>query len=227
MGRVRFGWLTILAGLLAGSAVAAETPHSLSAATMAILQDVPDTYRVRVQRVLDRPALCVRGPSEAFHCSPQVYDWLLDHPDRAYKAWVRLGARCLPIMDRGNGRFGCKDGQGSDVHWDTIINGPDVRVWYAEGVVKPSLLLPTVPVRAVIVLRIKEIKDTAGRSAIRHHVELILHTDSKAASLATRIMGASAPRMAEQYLGQVQTFFGALAWYINEHPNHMKELLAE
>jgi hypothetical protein len=156
-----------------------------------------------------------------------MYRWLLDHPDRAVKAWMRLGAKCAAITDRGNGRFGCKDASGSDVFWDSVVCNKNKRIWYAEGVVKPSLLLPTVPVRAILVLHIREGYDVKGRRAIRHQAELILHTNSKAASLVTRILGASAPRVAEQYVGQIQTFFAALAWYMGEHAEKMSELLAD
>ena len=56
---------------------------------------------------------------------------------------------------------------------------------------------------------------------------MILNTDSKVAALAARMLGVSAPRVAEQYVGQLQTFFGALAWYLSEHPDRVSELLAE
>jgi hypothetical protein len=35
-------------------------------------------------------------------------------------------------------------------------------------------------------------------------------------ALAARILGASAPRMAEQYLGQLQMFYGGMAWYLHQ-----------
>src|SRR5207248_3339146 len=99
--------------------------------------------------------------------------------------------------DRGNGRFGCKDGQGSDVHWATVVSDGSKRVWYAEGVVKLGLLLPSVPVQAILVMNIEEGHNKTGQRAVRHQAELIVHTDSKAAALATRILGASAPHVAE------------------------------
>ena len=37
-------------------------------------------------------------------------------------------------------------------------------------------------------------------------------------ALAARLLGPSMPRMAEQYLGQLEMFFSALVWYIDQHP---------
>jgi hypothetical protein len=226
--RVRPGWLGILACLaLCGGARAAEPAVPPGLSLLPSLDNLPEAYRRPMSLVLAKPVMRVRGPSETFRCEPMVYQWLLDHPDRAVKAWLRLGAKCVSITDRGNGRFGCKDGQGSDVHWDTVVSDGSKRVWYAEGVVKLGLLLPSVPVQAILVMNIEEGHNRTGQRAVRHQAELIVHTDSKAAALATRILGASAPHVAEQYVGQIEMFFSALAWYIGEHPDRTSELLSE
>jgi hypothetical protein len=191
------------------------------------LEAVSPDYQKRVRSVLERPTLFARGPVETFHCQPTLYRWLLDHPDRAVQGWIKLGAKCAHITDRGNGRFGWKDDHGSDVHWDTVVRSSRQHVWYAEGAVRIGPLLPLAPVRAVIILHIQEGHDASGRPAIRHEGELVLHTDSKAAALVARLMGASVPRTAEQYVAQIQTFFAALAWHVDEHPEKAQNLLTD
>lgn len=190
------------------------------------LEAVPPDYRDRVRAVLERPTLHARGPLETFRCQVAMYHWLLDHPDRAVRGWLKMGAKCARIGDRGNGRFGWKDEQGSDVYWDTVVRGSRQHVWYAEGGVRVGPLLPLIPVRAVVILYIQEGHDATGRAAIRHDGELVVRTDSRAAALVARLMGASAPRTAEQYMGQIQTFFAALAWHLDEHPEKAHTLLA-
>ena len=191
------------------------------------LDALPEEYRARVLALLEKPTIQAQGPAEAFHCQPVVYHWLLDHPDRAVEMWRKLGAEVTPISARGNDRFGWKDDQGSDMHWDVVVRAPHEQVWYAEGVVRPGPLLPVVPVRALLVLHITAGHDAEGRSAVRHQAELVLRTDSRAANLAARLLGASAPRMAEQYVAQIQTFFAALAWHLDEHPEKARKLIGQ
>ena len=62
---------------------------------------------------------------------------------------------------------------------------------------------------------------------LRHQAEVVLRTDSRAMSLATRLFGTSAPRMAEQYVSQVEMFFSALSWYLGQHPERAQSLLTE
>jgi hypothetical protein len=102
-----------------------------------------------------------------------------------------------------------------------------VRVWYAEGEFRPDALLPTVPIRAVVVLRHVKGHDAVGRTLIKHQADLYLHTNSKVATLVARLLGPSVPRLAEQGLGQLEMFFSALVWYLDQHPDRAEAILLE
>lgn len=191
------------------------------------LEELPPQLRDRVRVVLEHPTLASRGPLEAFRSRPNIYYWLLDHPDVAMRLWRGLGAKCSEIHALGEGNFAWRDAQNGEVRWQTIVRNGKQRIWYAEGRVKAGPLLPSVSLRAVVVLNHQEGSDGKGKPAIRHQMDMILHTDSRAVSLAARLFGASAPRLAEEYVGQMQMFFGALAWYLSEHPNKAAVLFEE
>jgi hypothetical protein len=55
-------------------------------------------------------------------------------------------------------------------------------------------------------------------------MQLIIHTDSKATALATRLMGDSAPKTAERFLGQLQMFYAAMAWFLDQHPDKAEKM---
>ena len=86
--------------------------------------DLPPKVRDGVRRVLEQPTLVAQGPAEVFRARASFYRWLLDHPDRAVQMWHRLGARCITIRERGAGKFGWADGQGTDISWQTIHSAP-------------------------------------------------------------------------------------------------------
>jgi hypothetical protein len=209
-----------------GDRTGGARPSVFSLASEVPLDELPAGVREKVRAVLDHPTLCSRGQPETFTCQPALYQWFLDHPDRVAMAWRRLGAKVVDMSDRGNGRFGWCDEQGSDIHWDTVFRGPRLRVWHAEGKVRPGALLPLVPIQAVVVLRYTESRDSDGKSTLNHQAELILHTDSRAVALAARMFGASAPRLAEQYVSQMEMFFSSMAWYLDQHPEKAERLLA-
>jgi hypothetical protein len=236
---VRAAWVAVLGGLLAATAgrslagAPAETlfptrHQSLASAAPEVrvpLEEMPPEVREKLRQVLDRPTLTVRGPAETFSCVPATYHWLLGHPDQGVQLWKRLGAQCVEIVDRGNGFFGWSDKLGSDLLWSTVHLTPRMRVIYASGQVKAGMLLPKVAVQAVVVVHYDEDGRVAERTTMTHQAEMALRTDSKAVSAAARLMGASAQRVGEQYMGQLQMFYSALAWYLDQHPDEMEGLL--
>jgi hypothetical protein len=179
-----------------------------------------------VRAVLERPTLATRGPSEVFTCRPEHYYWLLDHPDQAVRLWRLLGIKCAAIADRG-GYFTWDDGKGSRMRWQEVHRSSERLVLFAEGRVDPGFLLPTTSVQAVIVVYHTEGTDATGRPAMRQRIEMAVHADSQAVATAARLIGASAPHLAQQYVGQIQMFYGALAWYLNQHPRHAEVLFEQ
>ena len=227
--RIRAGWLTVLTALLwasGGIAPAQEEAGPDAASAGVPLEQVPAAVREHMRQTLDRPTFTARGPEETFACCPAQYHWLLDHPDRAGLGWRRLGARCVEITDRGDGRFGWADTEGSDVSWTTVYRDARMRVWYAEGRVRAGAVLPLVSLRAVVVLHYSQHGDGPGRTVMQHQAELFLHTDSRTVALAARLVGASAPRLGQQYVAQLEMFYSALAWYVDQHPDSVETLLA-
>jgi hypothetical protein len=196
-----------------------------AAAAHVPLENVPDQFREGVKITLQKPALFSQGPAETFACAPHFYYWLLEHPDRGVIAWRRLGAQCVMIVDRGAGRFGWTDEHGSDLQWEAVYHSSDRHIWYAEGKVRPAPMLPLVAVKAVVVLRYSEQTAPNGAKVIQHQADMFLHTDSAGAALATKLLGAAAPKMAEQCVTQMQMFFAGLAWYVNRHPDQAQALL--
>jgi hypothetical protein len=216
--RVLMGWLGLLVGLLWANGAGAQEPVKPSPPSRRLpLESLPEALRDRIRLVVDAPTMAARGQPESFICRPTTYHWLLEHQDRAVLLWRRLGARCVEITDRGAGRFGWSDDQGSDVHWDTVYQDGEMRIWFADGKVRPAALLPLVPVQAVVVLHYTEDSSQNSRVWMRHQAELFLRTDSKTAALAAALLGPSAQRLADQYAAQLEMFYSALAWYLDQH----------
>jgi hypothetical protein len=191
------------------------------------LNEIPAGAREKVRAVAEQPTLVTHGPTEAFACQPIVYRWLLDHPDQTVRLWHMLGAKCTEIQRLEDNQFCYKDAQGTKVTWGVALDNGRQRVWYAEGQVKAGLLLPVVQVQAVLVDNYCEGSDGNGQPAMRHQMDLFIKTDSGAIALAARLLGASGPRMAEQYVGQIEMFFAAMSWYLDQHPDRAEAMFQE
>lgn len=231
-------------GVLLGTVIAAATPAAAqpmkpapagasmrvlpaAAPNRIVLSEVVDpAHRDAVLAVVRKPTLSTRGTHEDVLCTPAVYEWLLDHPDRVALAWQRLKVPCVEITDAGRGRFAWADGEGSELVWQKVGTFPDGLVWYATGKVKPSAVTPTVPVRAVVVMAHPRRPKGDGTAVLAPSAQVYLQTDSKAANLVLKVLGPTAPKLAEQGAEQLLLFFAGIAGYAQSHPDKTDELLA-
>jgi hypothetical protein len=229
-----FLWSCAL-GLVAGSTAFAE-PRSESATygtrlsnlpLPISLETLPAVTRDTLAKVMKSPTITAVAPAEEFVAHSDMYQWLLDHPDRTSQAWNKLGVTAATIKPLKDGRFLWKDENGSEVVWQTIGVGPTGRIWYAEGKVKPAALSPSFPVQAVAVLTHSEKPRAAGGATITQQVEVFLSTDSKAANLVMKVLGDNAPKMAQNGAGQVLMFFSGIAKYTHDKPEKTVTLFEE
>lgn len=218
-------WACSWCGMVSAQEHQTITQPAFAPVLVSLKQLAPE-IRDGVRLTIEHPILTVHGPTEVFCGNLAIYRWLLDHPDRAVRMWRCLGARCMEITDRGNGRFGWDEVDGSDIQWQTIRREPALHIWYAEGNGKASSFLPSIHVRAVAVLRFKEICNVEGQTFIQHQADLYVQTDSKAAALIAKLLGPSAPQLARQSTCQLELFFSALVWYLDQHLDHGEALLA-
>ena len=202
-------------------------PMPTPAPTRVVLSEVVDPiYREAVIAVVRKPTIAARGTFGEFICAPNLFEWLLAHPDRVALAWRRMGVPCVEISDVGNGKFAWADGEGSELVWQKVGQFKDGLIWYATGKVKASPVTPTVPVKAVVVMTYpkRPVKDET--MAVTPMAQVYLHTDSKAAALVMRVMGPSAPKMAEEGADQLVLFFVGVARHAHTHPEKAEALLA-
>jgi len=242
MPHTQYGRIAILAGLVWPAVVAAQQPGTIKQAEFVSttsrvrlfgsslprlapvpVDGIPQNLRDSIVKVIQQPTLSAHGASEEFAAGP--YDWLLDHPDRVATAWRRLGVPCVAITNKGDGRFGYADTFGSDITWSTVAKTPNMRIWYAEGQAKPNSVLPLMPIRAVAVLHHTRKTDESGQTYVTHDVDVYLQTDSKAAAVAARLLGPTAPRMAEQGASQLLQFFSQMSKHLDEHPDQSPNLM--
>lgn len=228
--------LGVLLGTLGAAAALAQppapgpampsNPMPVPAAPRVVLSEVVDPpFREAVLGVVRRPTMSARGSSADVVCSPQTFEWLLDHPDRTALAWRRLQVPCVEITDVGKGRFAWAD-DGSDLTWQTVGTFPEGRVWYATGKVKPAPVGPTVPVKAVVVVSHPSRALGGAAAAVSPSVQAFVQTDSKAANVVLRVLGPTAPKMAQEAADQLIQFFTGVARYVHAHPDRAEELLA-
>lgn len=179
-----------------------------------------------IEAIQRRPTLSVTRRESPFVAHPQIYDWLLNHPDRVSLAWHRMGVPCLKIPAQTNGEYSWADPRGSVMTWRVISRTEQRIVWYATGQVKPAALMPAIPVQAVATLESPRRQRNDGSVEISPILRVDFATESRAASAILRMLGPAVPHLAEQGAAQILLFFSGPARYLHHYPERIPQLLA-
>lgn len=94
-----------------------------------------------------------------------VYVYLLDRPPVAAALVNRLELGLYKAEARGSGRYWGDDGEGTVGLVELVYQDPRHRLYYLEGS-HHSTLLPHLTGKAVVMLSMAEVKDTAGQEAV-------------------------------------------------------------
>ncbi|VTS08224.1 hypothetical protein [Tuwongella immobilis] len=170
-----------------------------------------DAVRLQLTKPLTQPTIQASSGQEEFPAKPELYAWLLDHPDRVSQAWPRMGIPCVEIQAKADGSFHWSDPNGSELSWRQVAATSAGRIWYAEGRYRPAALMPLISVKAVAVMHHRSRTMPDGTPRIQHAVDIYLSTDSRAANLLSRMLGPAAPRLAQDGAKQLLFFFAGIA----------------
>ncbi len=188
---------------------------------------VTEKHKDAVAAVLKSPTISSKSVEAEFTVYPNVYDWLLEHPDRTSLAWQRLEIPCVDITDLGKGQFYWTDEHGSELSWQTVGTFENGRIWFATGKVKAGVLMPTIPVKAVAVLQApRTATDEDGVCRIKPQVHVYIQCDSALATAAMKLAGPAAPKMAEEGAEQLLFYFSGIGRTIYKRPEKLEMLLS-
>ena len=81
-----------------------------------------------------------------------------------------------------------------------------------------------VPVRSVVVIRYELPNTPTGK--IKHEIDAFCWADSRIATMAYRVFGSTADRMAGEAAEQLLVFFSSISKHVAEHPDQTERLLA-
>jgi len=107
-----------------------------------------------------------------------VYVYLLDRPPVAAALMNRLELGLYKAETRGPGRYWGDDGEGTEGLVELVYQDVNYRVYYLEGS-HHSRLLPHVTGKAVVMLSMATVKDTASQEAVETTIVSYTRLDNR------------------------------------------------
>jgi hypothetical protein len=201
--------------LIVTSALAAKPSPTLPA-------QIPGPERAKLQEVAEGASVGARAAGEPFLARPDVFEFLLDHPEFATHVTRALKLARYRIWRGADGGLWLDDGWGVVGQFSVVYAASGTRVVYAHGQYQ-SGLLPSIRGQAVVLIEYGLSPAADRRSLISPAVTGFVRLDSRILALAGMLAGSVATNKAEKEARRFVKLFARASRAIEENPADVHE----
>jgi hypothetical protein len=201
------------------SALAAKPSSSLPA-------QIPAHERAKLQEIADGASVSAQATGEPFLARPDVFEFLLDHPEFAAHVTRALKLGRYRVWRGPDGGLWLDDGWGVVGQFSVVYSTRGTRVVYAHGQYQ-SGLLPSIGGQAVVVIEYVLAPGADRRTLISPAVTGFVRLDSKIIALAGILAGSVATAKAEKEAKRFVKLVARVSRAIEDNPAHVHEAVRQ
>ncbi len=191
---------------------ATSSPEARQSALQSIPLEKLDAEAIeKVRMVLSNVTVFRRLPVQVVDCDPDLYLFLVRHPDVVVGVWQALKLSRLELRQIGPNSFEITEPDGSTARFEYLYRSHDTHIAYAEGTYAGPLLARPVKGHCLLILKTGYVRETDGRYYITNRLDAFVSVDRSAAQLVTRTIQPVIGRVADNNFIQTVGFLGSLS----------------
>ena len=218
--------------LLASSAAATENPHRASisrasrddAISSIPFEQLTPEGRAKVSAVLEKTSVFRRLPTQVIQCDPELFLFIIDHPDIVANIWQLLGIEKVVLTPTGLDTFRANDGAGTTGDVEFLHRRHDLHIIYADGAYDGPMFSKPVTGRCVLVLRTGYQRDGDGQYYITNRLDAFIQLDHVGLDFLAKTFQPLVGRVTDYNFLATGTFIENLSRAAELNPDGMSRL---
>ncbi len=167
--------------------------------------------RSKLWDVVSDPSVFRRMPTQMVDCDPDLFVFLVRHPEVVVNVWDLMGVTTANIKRVDPFRFDADDGAGTASRVELVYGDANTHVLYAEGKYDGPLAARAINGRCVIVLRSEYMQGDNERTYVTTRLDVFLRVDRFAAELVAKTLQPLVGKTADQNFAESTQFLGRLS----------------
>jgi hypothetical protein len=167
--------------------------------------------RQKVQWTLANTSVFRRLPTRMIQCDPDLYLFLLDHPDVVVNVWEVLGVSHLTMRQTGPGVFQATDDIGTAGTIECLYRTADLHVFFVDGTYTGSMFGHRVRGRGLMVLKSGYVREDNGKQFIVSRLDSFLNIEPGGAEFLTKTFQPAVGKVADANFLQTTGFLACLS----------------
>ncbi len=221
------GWCLAMA--FNGQAIRAEEPQGSSTreAREDALRAIP--YRAlnadgrrKVDAVLDNVTVFRRMPTQSIPCDPDLFLFMVRHPDVIVDLWRALGISNISLVRTGPDTFHGRDTEGSMTDIQFLYSSSDTHLIYAVGNYVGGVFTKPVQGGCLLVLKSGYTRDSQGKVQVTSRLDAFFRVDHAGVEFMAKTFQSLIGKTADSNFVDTARFFNQLSRVAETKPEMLE-----
>jgi len=209
----------LLALLLATSSAIGATPNQATSSRAAredAARNIPfdkldPQMKDRVASTISHASLYRRLPIQVTDCDPDLYLFLVRHPEVVVNIWEVMKISNVAITRTGTDTFRASDGVGTLCNIKFCYSSHDTHVIYAEGSYDGPLFNKPIEAKCVLLLKSGYMQETNGRHFVTSRMDTFIQIENSGVELLAKTLQLLVHRSADYNFVETAAFVGTIS----------------
>ncbi len=222
--------LTIV--LLTHAYAAAATPNQATSSRAARedairsipLDRLPADMREKVSATLAGTSLYRRLPVHVTQCDPNMYLFLVRHPEVVVNIWEVMNISNVALTRTGPDSFRATDNAGTLCDVKFCYSDDETQVIYAEGAYSGPMVGKPIRARCVLLLKSGYMQETDGQYHVTSRMDTFIQIEHAGVEVLAKTLQMLIHRSADYNFVETAAFLGTVSRTAETNPNGMRRL---
>jgi len=189
--------------------------------------ELTPAVHAKIRTVVAGNPLFHRMPQQKVSADPEIYQFLLRHPDLVVGFWEQMGATQLSLNEIRENLYLLKELGGTAAAVEVLYRADTLCVLYVRGEYRGPLLARAYQGDAVLVLRTQYAQDEMNEPMVICDLDAFVQINSLGADVLAKLFFSSLSKVAEGNFEVTMEFVSQVSRAAVRNPNALKEMSEE
>ncbi len=188
---------------------------------------LPEDVRANVQATIAATTLYRRLPVQVTPCDPDMYLFLVRHPEVVVNIWEIMQVSNVAIRRTGPDTFRATDNMGTACDVRMCYSDHETQVIYAEGAYSGPMFKQPIRARCVLLLKSGYLQETDGRFHVTSRMDTFIQIEHAGLEVLAKTLQMLIHRSADYNFVETASFLSNVSQTAEANPGGMQRLAAK
>ncbi len=188
------------------------------------LETLSPADRRKAEHILDDYSLYRRMPVQVVGCEPDMYVYLLRHPEIVVNIWQLMGVSKVSLQRTGPDTYYASDGSGTLSDIEVLYSDHDTHLLYGTGTYEGPLFKRRLVGEFLLLVSADYVRETNGAYYTRVRLDAFVRLPHVGVELVAKTVQPLMGRVADFNFQETVAFIGTLSHMVETNPQGIERL---